>query len=80
MKCKSRYCDNQAELGSKWCENHSNSTTVSYNYDEWGKERWEDRVGLLEVMWKSNSDYNTEMNLIADLIIHSHDILSEQQQ
>lgn len=74
MKCTANDCYAQAKKTSNYCPMHEAEGTFAFSYQEWDEERWNDRVELLHKMWEQDESAEQKKRLIADLIIHAHDI------
>lgn len=75
MKCQAGGCYAAVSgHNSDYCEMHKGQGTFAFSYHEWDAERWYDRRDLLLKMWLHEDDAEQKKRLIADLIIHSHDI------
>ena len=76
MKCQAGDCYAEvAGNNSDYCEMHTGKGTLAFFYHEWDAEQWHDRRDLLRKMWMREDDAKQRKRLIADLIIHSHDVV-----
>jgi hypothetical protein len=73
MICQKQNCTRKRD-GKGYCEFHKQAAAVAFEqgYYEWSEERWRGRQSLLASEWDSDS-FN-QRQLIADLIIHTHDL------
>lgn len=75
MKCQASDCYAAVSgHNSDYCAMHKGQGTFAFSYHEWDRERWTERRKLLRKMWKSEESTEQKKRLIADLIIHAHDI------
>lgn len=74
MKCQANDCYAEAKINADYCAMHEAEGTFAFSYHEWDEDRWYDRRDLLLKMWLQEEDAEQKKRLIADLIIHSHDV------
>mgnify|MGYP006286895335 CR=1 FL=1 len=75
MKCQASDCY-AAVSGhtSDYCEMHKGHGTFAFSYHEWDRDRWNDRLELLHNMWEQEQSEEQRKRVIADLLIHAHDL------
>lgn len=75
MKCSANDCYAPvAGHTTDYCEMHKGQGTFAFSYDEWDEQRWNDRIELLHKMWTQDQSTKQKKRVIADLIIHAHDL------
>lgn len=75
MKCQANDCYAAVSgHNSDYCEMHKAKVTFAFSYHEWDEKRWHDRLELLYNMWKTGQSEEKRKKVIADLIIHFHDV------
>jgi hypothetical protein len=72
MICQANDCHRSAHLRSDYCTVHRGKAVS--NYIEWDEDHWQDRRDLLCKMWKEEETERQKKRVIADLIVHAHDI------
>jgi hypothetical protein len=63
-----------AKTASGYCEMHEGRGTFAFFYQEWDSDHWDDRLKLLHRMWQNEQSAEQKKRVIADLLIHAHDI------
>lgn len=74
MICKHKQCSQKAEISSDFCLKHRAAPISANFYFEWDEGHWLERRRHLREMWQQGQSTDAKKRLIADLLIHAHDL------